>query len=83
MSHGRFGKALAGVVAVHGWEAVEQDMVKWVASRKAEQKACRLEWYADEASARITAEPPVIWDAAKQCLTPYGERMTRPDKVPA
>jgi hypothetical protein len=83
MTHGRFGKALSGVVAVHGWEVVEQDLVRWVTARKAEQKPVRLEWYADEASARITAEPPVIWDPVNQCLTPYGERVTRPDKVSA
>lgn len=83
MTHGRFGKALSGVVAIHGWEPVQLDMGKWVAQRKLEQKACKLEWYADEASARITADPPAVWDAVRKCLTPYGERMTRPDKVPA
>lgn len=83
MTHGRFGKALSGVVQAHGWPAVEGDMAAWVAKRKADDRTCKLEWYADEASARITAEPPPMWDAERKCLTPYGERMTRPDKVPA
>lgn len=76
-------KTLAPFVALHGWPAVFTDLQKWVAERKAGRKLSPLKWYADTASTRLTAPPaPPIVDE-HGCLTPYGERITRPDKVPA
>lgn len=79
----RFQKVLGPVVNLHGWPAVQADLSKWVKDRKARQKPCRLEWYGEEASARITAAPPPPIVDEFGCLTEYGERITRPDKVPA
>lgn len=83
MSPGRLGKALTEVVALFDWPPVFADMQRWVADQKASGKALKLEWYAEVASARLTASPPPMYDYARMELTPYGERMTRPDKVPA
>jgi uncharacterized protein YdaU (DUF1376 family) len=74
----RFHKALAPIVELFGADPVMADVRKWVESRRTTGKACRLEWYAEEASARLhTADQP-LWDAQRECLTAYGERMTRP-----
>jgi hypothetical protein len=74
----RFHKALAPIVELFGADPVMADVRKWVEVRRTTGKACRLEWYAEEASARLhTADQP-LWDAQRECLTAYGERMTRP-----
>ena len=83
MNPGRFGKGLSDLVALHGRPAIRSDLEKWVAERKQTGKPAKLEWYASEASSRITAPPaPPIVDA-HGCLTDYGERITRPDAVRA
>jgi hypothetical protein len=83
MTPGRFGKALTAIVALHGWPAVRPDLQKWVAERKRAGKPCRVEYYASDASARITAPPPPAIVDEHGCLTEYGERITRPDTVSA
>ena len=83
ISPAKVTKALGAVVGVHGWPAVFADLQKWVAERKLARKAINLDWYAAEASRRVTAPPaPAIVDEFG-CLTEYGERITRPDKVSA
>lgn len=82
-SAGRVGTALTDIVALHGWPAVRPDLQKWVAERKRSGRPCRVEYYASEASARITAPPPPPLVDEHGSLTEYGERVTRPDKVPA
>lgn len=77
----RMRKVLGPVVAVHGWERVFPDLKQWVAERTASGKPRKLDWYAEEASARIAAAKPAMWDFERECLTEYGERITRP--VPA
>lgn len=72
----RFHKALAPVVALHTWPVVWSDVQAWVKERNGTGKPCRLEWYAESASARITAPP--MWDSENGCLTDYGERRSRP-----
>ncbi|MGN6206031.1 DUF1376 domain-containing protein [Humibacter sp.] len=79
MNPGRFGKALSAVVGVFGWPPVFTDLQKWVAEQKGGERAVVLTWYADRASARLTASPPPMYDYERMELTPYGERMTRPD----
>jgi hypothetical protein len=74
----RFSDALGPIVDVHGWPLVFPDLQLWVTQRKEARKPCRLEWYADEASARITAAPPPPLVDEFGCLTPYGELVTRP-----
>lgn len=81
MNPGRFGKSLTAVVQVFGWPPVFADLQKWVAEQKDGGRAVVLNWYADKASARLTASPPPMYDYERMELTPYGERMTRPERV--
>lgn len=83
MKPATFDRTLATIVTLHGWPAVFPDLKQWVAERKAARKPINLTWYASEASARITAAPPPPIVDEHGCLTEYGERITRPDKVPA
>lgn len=80
MTPARFYKALGPVVSIHGWDVVWPDLLRWVETRKTQGKPCKLEWYSDEASARITrVSPPIVdeWGVP----TEYGEKLTRPDVV--
>jgi uncharacterized protein YdaU (DUF1376 family) len=78
MKPARFQSALSGVVEANGWPAVFTDAKAWVAAKKTAGKATKLEWYAEEASARLTRVEPPLWDYERECLTDYGERATRP-----
>lgn len=80
MTPARFYKALNPIVTIHGWDVVWSDLLRWVETRKTQGKPTKLEWYADEASARITrVTPPIVdeWGVP----TEYGERLTRPAGV--
>jgi hypothetical protein len=79
MTPSRFQKALGPIVTLHTWPNVRPDLERWIRERKAQGKPCKLEWYAETASSRITGtgEPP-LWDYERECLTDYGERVTRP-----
>lgn len=77
----QFGAALKPIVVLHGWPAVRPDLEKWARGRIARGQACNPTWYAKEASARLTPKPPLVDEHGQ--LTEYGERMSRPDKVPA
>jgi hypothetical protein len=79
--HGEFGKALKPMIDLHGWPAVRPDLDKWLRERAAQGKPCRPTWYAGEVTARLAPKPKIRNDDGT--LTEYGERLTRPDKVPA
>lgn len=75
-----FYRTLAPIVDIHGWDTVWADLLEWVSARKSAQKPCKLAWYAEEASSRITTVTPPLVDEWG-CLTEYGERVTRPEAV--
>lgn len=83
ISVGRFGKALKPIVDLYEWEPVFADLQRWVAEKKAAGMLPKLEWYAEVASMRLNGTRPPMYDPERMELTAYGERMSRPDKVPA
>lgn len=83
ITHGQFGKHLSAIVMLFGWEPVFSDMQRWVREQQANGRGLKLAWYAEVASARLKAERPPMYDYERMELTDYGERMSRPDKVPA
>jgi hypothetical protein len=78
---GEFGKALKPMIVLHGWPAVRPDLEKWLRARLASGKPCKPAWYAGEVTARLAPKPAIVNEHGE--LTEYGERITRPDKVPA
>lgn len=78
---GEFGGSLKAMVDRHGWPAVRLDLQKWLHERAALGKACKPAWYAGEVTARLSPKPALV--DKDGTLTEYGERLTRPDKVPA
>lgn len=81
VSHGEFGAQLKPMVALHGWPAVRPDLEKWLRDRVQSGRIAKPAYYAAEVTARLTPKPPIVDEHG--VLTEYGERMTRPDKVPA
>jgi hypothetical protein len=79
--HGEFGKSLKPMIDLHGWPAVRPDLEKWLRDRASTGKPCRPAWYAGEVTARLAPKPAIVDEHGT--LTEYGERLTRPDKVPA
>lgn len=78
---GEFGKQLKPMIDLHGWPAVRPDLEKWLRERAKVGKPARPSWYAGEVTARLAPKPKIRDDDGT--LTEYGERLTRPDKVPA
>lgn len=81
VSPGEFGAQLKPMVILHGWPAVRPDLAKWLRAKVAAGKPCKPAWYAGEVTARLAPKPKIVDEHGQ--LTEYGERITRPDKVPA
>lgn len=81
VAHGEFGAQLKPMIDMHGWPAVRPDMEKWLREQIAAGKGVKPAWYAGVVSARLAKKPPIVNEHGE--LTEYGERITRPDKVPA
>lgn len=79
MNAGRFGAALKPMVDKHGWPAIRVAMVRWIMERQATNQPCKVEWFADAATAEINRPAQPMVDEYG-CLTAYGERLTRPVK---
>lgn len=76
-----FHREIQPIVHRHDWPAVRLDLGKWLRDRVAIGKPCKPAWYAGEATARLKPKPPML--NPDGTLTEYGERMSRPEKVPA
>lgn len=78
-------RELAESVATHGPEKMGAAIVAYAKAKRAGGKAMKLQWFAEDVVTWVLrgeeAKQPIV--DATGALTPYGEMLTRPDRVPA
>lgn len=78
-------RELGEPVEQHGEEKIQAAIRLYAKAKRSAGKAMKLQWFAEDVVTWVLradeANQPIVDEHGE--LTPYGERLTRPDKVPA